>query len=59
MTATPGVYLPNTIDEMLELAEGKSQLCDTTEREGIVVRDKTNNISFKVISNKFLLKDKS
>ena len=55
--AVPGVTLPDNVDDMLKLAEGKSELNGNTEREGIVVRDKTNNISFKVISNKFLLKN--
>ncbi len=46
---------PNTIDEMLKYAEGKSQLNPNTEREGVVVRSLDNTISFKAISNKFLL----
>ena len=50
---------------LLLFAEGKSVLCDTTEREGIVFKSKhINNIRtssfgqilFKAISNKFLLK---
>jgi len=45
--------MPNTIDEVLLLAEGKSML-NQTEREGLVIR--RGNISFKAISNKFLLK---
>jgi RNA ligase (TIGR02306 family) len=46
--------LPSTIDELLLLAEGKSSLFDC-EREGLVIRDVDNTISFKVISNKFLI----
>jgi RNA ligase (TIGR02306 family) len=48
--------LPNTIEELLQFAEGKSALCESTEREGLVIRNMVRSISFKVISNKFLLK---
>ena len=48
--------LPNTIEEMLQYAEGKSALNPKTEREGVVVRSLDGTISFKAISNKFLLK---
>lgn len=50
---------------LLLFAEGKSVLCDTTEREGIVFKSKHisnirsssfGQILFKAISNKFLLK---
>lgn len=47
--------LPNTIDELLQFAEGKSSLCETSEREGLVIRNMVRTISFKAISNKFLL----
>ena len=49
--------LPNTIDELLKQAEGKSALCDTAEREGVVIRSHDRTVSFKVISNTFLLKE--
>lgn len=49
--------LPETIDELLEMAEGKSVLNDETEREGLVIRSKDQSVSFKVISNKFLLNE--
>lgn len=49
--------LPETIDELLNQAEGKSILNPETEREGIVVRSMDMSISFKAISNKFLLKN--
>jgi RNA ligase (TIGR02306 family) len=49
--------LPETIDELLQQAEGKSILNPTTEREGIVVRSIDTKISFKAISNRFLLKN--
>jgi RNA ligase (TIGR02306 family) len=50
------VSLPNTVKEILDFAEGKSVLNDTTEREGLVwvSIDSPKRISFKTISNKFL-----
>lgn len=51
------IVLPKTIDELLLLAEGKSLLNSQTEREGLVIRNRDSSISFKVISNKFLLKN--
>jgi RNA ligase (TIGR02306 family) len=50
--------LPDTVEEMLEYAEGKSALNIGTEREGVVVRSYDMTISFKAISNKFLLGEK-
>jgi hypothetical protein len=47
--------LKETIDEMVEYSKGKSKLYDT-QREGIVVRNYDENISFKVINPDFLLK---
>lgn len=47
--------LLDTVSEMLEYADGKSVLHDTL-REGVVIRDHANTVSFKCISNKFLLK---
>ncbi len=47
--------LPDSIEDLLKYAEGKSELADV-EREGVVVRTDGRKISFKVISNKFLLK---
>jgi len=67
--------LPDTIEELILLADGRSQLCDTA-REGIVfvaeyalpgkvietgemarpLADYQGRLSFKVISNKFILK---
>lgn len=48
--------LPKTIAEVLAYAEGKSQLNAQIEREGVVIRSTDSKISFKAISNKFLLK---
>ena len=53
-----GFVLPDTIEGMLEYAENKSQLNEDTEREGVVVRSMDGTISFKAISNKFLLSEK-
>jgi len=50
--------LPETIDEILNQAEGKSVLNNQTEREGIVIRNRNKTVSFKAISNNFLLKEK-
>lgn len=44
-----------TVDEMIAYADGKSVIADTL-REGLVIRDHDNTISFKCISNQFLLK---
>jgi RNA ligase (TIGR02306 family) len=50
--------LPKTIDEMLAYADGKSVLNDRFDREGVVIRSVDRKISFKAISNKFLLNEK-
>lgn len=47
-----------TLEEMLAFAEAKSVIIkQPVEREGIVVRTHDQEVSFKVISNKFLLKN--
>jgi hypothetical protein len=51
-------HLPDTIDELLKMADGKSELNPNFDREGIVIRSLDRKISFKVISNKFLLNEK-
>lgn len=48
--------LPETIEELLNFANGKSVLNEQTKREGIVLRTLDSKISFKTISNEFLLK---
>ena len=53
-----GFSLPETIDQLLELADKKSELNGNFDREGIVIRSYDRKISFKVISNKFLLNEK-
>lgn len=57
VTTVPGFSLPNSTDKLLNLAESKSVLNNKAEREGIVIRSKDNSISFKAISNKFLIKN--
>ncbi len=50
--------LPDTIEELLEYADEKSVLNKDKWREGVVIRSHDRKISFKVISNKYLLKQK-
>jgi len=52
--------VPKTIDEILELADGKSALNAQTDREGLVWvhGSGANRISFKTISNAFLVDDR-
>lgn len=54
------IRLPETIDDILLLSEGKSKLNQNVEREGLVfvaLTDHTHRKSFKAISNKFLIKN--
>jgi RNA ligase (TIGR02306 family) len=51
-------HLPETIDELLKMADSKSVLNSNFDREGVVIRSLDRKISFKVISNKFLLNEK-
>lgn len=53
-----GFELPDTIEDLLKYAEGKSALNPNTEREGVVIRSLDGSISFKAISNKFLLNER-
>lgn len=46
--------LPDTVNEMLDYAHGKSAIGDTL-REGVVVRSKDGKTSFKSVSSEFLL----
>lgn len=47
-----------TVDAVLGFAEGASTLMAKTEREGLVFKCTTQQLSFKAISNRFLLKEK-
>jgi RNA ligase (TIGR02306 family) len=50
--------LPKEVDELLSYAENKSVLNPQFDREGVVIRSTDRTVSFKCISNKFLLKEK-
>lgn len=50
--------LPDTIDELLAYADAKSVLNPDFDREGVVLRSMDRKISFKAISNKFLMNEK-
>jgi RNA ligase (TIGR02306 family) len=52
------IILPETIEELILSADGKSVLNLNFSREGKVIRSHDRTISFKVISNDFLLKEK-
>ena len=45
-----------TMKEIIDIADGQSRLFNT-RREGLVFKHMTANVSFKVISNKYLLKE--
>jgi RNA ligase (TIGR02306 family) len=46
------------VTDLLTLAEGKSAINATQEREGIVYKETNGGMSFKAISNKYLLGEK-
>jgi RNA ligase (TIGR02306 family) len=50
--------LPDTVEELLKYADAKSASNPNFDREGVVIRSFDRTISFKVISNKFLLNEK-
>lgn len=52
---TTDFRLPNTVEEVIKMADGFSVFNEKAVREGIVIRTKDRKISFKVISNEFLL----
>lgn len=45
----------NSVEELLEIAEGTSALNPKVEREGLVFKSETGSFSFKCISNRWLL----
>lgn len=47
--------LPKNANDLIEMAQGKSVLNSKTEREGIVLRSMCSKVSFKVLSNKYLI----
>jgi RNA ligase (TIGR02306 family) len=50
--------LPESIEELLGYADDKSVLNPNFDREGVVIRTLDRKVSFKVISNKFLINEK-
>ena len=50
-----GKVLPDTISELVEYSKGYSVVRSGQKREGVVMRNMKNNISFKVINPDFLL----
>lgn len=53
-----GKTLPYTIAELVEYAKGNSVVRKEQKREGVVMRNMKNKISFKVINPDFLLAEK-
>lgn len=49
---------PNSIDGILDAAEGKATLNPKQEREGIVLKANDGSMTFKAISNRYLMKQK-
>lgn len=49
-------YVPNDMETFKEFATGKSAVNPNALREGIVLRDPTNDFSFKNVSREYLLK---
>jgi hypothetical protein len=47
-----------SVDEILQWAEGASKLNDKQEREGIVFKEVNGGMTFKAISNKYLMNEK-
>lgn len=52
---TDDYEMPDTVDEVLTFATGKSALCDIL-REGVVFRNYDADISFKAVSPEFLIR---
>lgn len=48
---------PKTVDELLKMAEGPSQLNLKAQREGLVFKETDGGFTFKAISNAWLLKN--
>lgn len=51
--------MPTTMEEVKEYATAQSVVNSTVLREGVVLRDPTNNLSFKNVSREYLLKHNS
>ncbi len=58
----PDFKMKDTLDEMIKYADGKTSIMVpklAVNREGVVIRSHNQNLSFKIISNKFLLQAES
>ena len=53
-----GKMLPTTIAELVEYSKGNSVVYKHQKREGVVIRNTQNSISFKVINPDFLLAER-
>lgn len=51
-------HVPNDMEEFKEYATAKSVVNPNVMREGVVLRDPTNDFSFKNVSREYLLKHK-
>lgn len=51
-------YMPSNMEEFKQYATGKSAVNPSVMREGVVLRDPTNNLSFKNVSREYLMKKK-
>ena len=51
-------HYTTTVQELLKMADGKSELNHKQDREGVVLKALDGRFSFKVISNKYLLSAK-
>ena len=49
-------YVPTDMEEFKEYADAPSVVNPQVMREGVVLRDPTNDFSFKNVSRKYLLK---
>jgi RNA ligase (TIGR02306 family) len=58
----PDFKMKDTLDEMIKYADGKTSIMVpklAVNREGVVIRSHNQNLSYKIISNKFLLQAES
>jgi len=58
----PDFKMKDTLDEMIKYADGKTSIMVpklAVNREGVVIRSHNQSLSFKIISNKFLLQAES
>ena len=51
--------LPDTLDELLKYADGSSVVNTSKKREGVVLKQVNGGMTFKVISNEYLIKSEN